>query len=538
MLGNTSFYVVALIFASACGLVALGVTLARWRSHGAMSLILLLGGLSAWSLAYAFHWASREPQWKFFWLNMTYFGVVTVPAALFIFAFRYTGKDAWITPARLALFLIEPVAALILAWTDPQTGWFFAGKRALTDSVLFDGTPLFWFHVLYSYGLLLTATGVLFFHGLRSRRRHRRQIGIFLVSLLLPWAVNILGMSGLMPFRDIDFTPIVFTFTAIVILYNMLSQRWLDIRPIARDTLVDNMEECLIVADNHDRIVDFNASANAFFSQTLEVGHSLEALMTRWSPLLKQYQNVEQLDAEIESEKNPSRFYELRVRPIRDRRNELIGRLFLWHNITARKETERALQNANQELQTRINEIEGLQGQLRDQSIRDALTGVYNRRYLDETLEREFERAKREDKPLTVAIIDLDDFKSVNDTFGHSVGDLTLQQIAKFFLVYTRKSDIVCRYGGEEFVVVMPGLDSEIALTRAAGWRKAIEELNIESPKGSFQVTVSIGVAVYPHHAASLEALLRAADDALYSAKRDGKNRVAVSPLERSRKIE
>lgn len=532
LLGNASFYVVALVFASACGMVALGVALARWRSHGATSLIMLLAGLSAWSLAYAFHWTSREPQWKFFWLNMTYFGVVTVPAALFIFAFRYTGRDAWITRTRLVLFLIEPVAALILAWTDPLTGWFFAGKRALTDSVLFDGTPLFWFHVLYSYGLLLAATGVLFFHGLRARRLYRRQIGIFLASLLLPWAVNILGMSGLLPFRDIDFTPILFTFTAIVILYDMLSQRWLDIRPIARDMLVDNMEECLIASDINDRIVDFNASANAFFSQTLEVGHSLEALIARWPRLMKQYQGVDQLDAEIESETNPAHYYELHVRPIRDRRDGLIGRLFLWHDVTARKEAERALQEANLQLQTRIKEIEGLQGQLRDQSIRDALTGVYNRRYLDETLEREFDRAQRENKPLTVAIMDLDDFKSVNDTFGHSAGDLALQRIANFLQVHTRKSDILCRYGGEEFVVVMPGLDIEVASARAAEWRKAIEELTVESPKGAFHTTASIGVAVYPHHASNVEDLLRAADDALYSAKRDGKNRVALSPPE------
>jgi diguanylate cyclase (GGDEF)-like protein len=203
--------------------------------------------------------------------------------------------------------------------------------------------------------------------------------------------------------------------------------------------------------------------------------------------------------------------------------------LIIWRAVTARKRTELALQDANRQLQARVDEVESLQVQLREQSIRDPLTGAYNRRYLDETLEREFKRAEREQNPLTIAIMDLDDFKLINDTYGHRAGDLALQHLAKYLSDHTRASDIVCRYGGEEFVVVMPGVDVGTAFPRVDDWRRSIEGLLIDSPKGAFHVTASIGVAVYPLHAANTEDLLHAADDALYAAKGAGKNRVFLS---------
>lgn len=529
MSAPSNLYVVMLILASASGMVASGVALTRWRSHGATALVVLLSGLSFWSLTYAFHWVSFEPEWKYFWLNMTYAGVVTVPASLLIFACQYAGRDSWITPSRLALFFIEPAAVLALVWTDPKHDWFFAGKRALTDSVLFDGGPLFWLHVLYSYGLLLIATIVLFDYALRSLRFYQWQVGMFIASLLLPWIANILSIARLSPFPNLDPTPILFTFTGIVILYDMLKRRLLDILPIARDLLVENMDEGLLVLDKDNRVVDFNASARELFSQELRVGQQIEPLLTRWPQLVEQYIAVEQLDTEVSLQGEQPEYFDLQVRPIRDKQNRFLGRLIIWRDVTVRKQTELALQEVNQQLQTRVDEVESLQAQLREQSIRDPLTGAYNRRYLDETLEREFKRARRESKPLTVAIMDLDGFKSINDTFGHRAGDLALQRIADFLSTHTRGSDIVCRYGGEEFVVVMPGVDLETAFQRVDNWRQSIEDLLIESPKGIFHVTASIGVAIYPLHASNMDDLLHAADNALYAAKEEGKNRVFLS---------
>ena len=261
-------YALLLILSSFCCMTAMGAVISRRHAVGAGALIAIFGALSAWSATYAFHWVAQEPRWKYFWLNMTYFGVVMVPAILFIFALRYTGKDGWLRAPVLALFSIEPIAVLILVWSDPWHGWFFAGKRALTDSTILEGGLLFWLHVVYSYGLLLAATGILLTNALRSPRFYRWQVLVFVAGLLLPWLINVLSVAKLTPWQNLDVTPIVFTFTAMVILYDMFGWRMLDILPIARHLLVENLDEGVLVLDNQNRVVDFNPSARQIYASS------------------------------------------------------------------------------------------------------------------------------------------------------------------------------------------------------------------------------------------------------------------------------
>jgi diguanylate cyclase (GGDEF)-like protein len=174
-------------------------------------------------------------------------------------------------------------------------------------------------------------------------------------------------------------------------------------------------------------------------------------------------------------------------------------------------------------------EIGTLQSQLREQAIRDALTGVFNRRYLEDTLERELARAKRETYPLSVVMMDLDYFKEVNDTYGHEAGDVVLKTLAATVVNQSRQGDFVCRYGGEEFVLVMPNIGIETARDRAEDLHQTINALNI--PYGVFNLTttISMGVAMYPDHGIAKDELMRAADRALYVAKNTGRNRVVVA---------
>jgi len=161
-------------------------------------------------------------------------------------------------------------------------------------------------------------------------------------------------------------------------------------------------------------------------------------------------------------------------------------------------------------------------------AITDGLTGLYNHRYFRQRLEEEFERARRYSLPLSCMIMDVDNFKKFNDTYGHLQGDAVLRGVAACGLQTTRKSDIVARYGGEEFVVIMPQTGLDGASAEAERVRKEICEWPFEGvPKGT--VTVSIGVSVFDRESMpDCEALLRIADDALYQAKREGKNRVVV----------
>jgi diguanylate cyclase (GGDEF)-like protein len=175
-----------------------------------------------------------------------------------------------------------------------------------------------------------------------------------------------------------------------------------------------------------------------------------------------------------------------------------------------------------------------LRSTLSERSIRDPLTGLFNRRYLEESLERELFRAAREQKTLGAIMIDLDRFKQFNDTFGHPAGDQVLKAIGEFIQTRTRRGDIACRYGGEEFTLILPGATLEITSQRAEKLRQEIQQL--KAPYGK-HITVSIGVAVFPAHGETKETLLKAADFALYRAKREGGNRVAVASVTSSGKV-
>ena len=168
---------------------------------------------------------------------------------------------------------------------------------------------------------------------------------------------------------------------------------------------------------------------------------------------------------------------------------------------------------------------------LRQQSIRDPNTGLYNRRYLEETSSRELRRMERSEQPLAMIMLDVDHFKQFNDTFGHEAGDLVLKQVAATLLDHARESDVVSRYGGEEFALMMPGTSLADGAERAEALRKAIKQLHLAHRGRTLgTITASFGVAAFPELGASWAEIVNAADRALYQAKADGRDRVVAGP--------
>lgn len=169
---------------------------------------------------------------------------------------------------------------------------------------------------------------------------------------------------------------------------------------------------------------------------------------------------------------------------------------------------------------------------LRNQSIIDPLTGLFNRRYLEETLDREIRRAARSEQSLGVMMLDLDHFKTFNDRYGHEAGDAVLREAGAVLKGCVRAEDIVCRFGGEEFVVILPSADTSVTCTRAERIRSKFHDLTVlHNGKSMGRVTMSVGVAVLPEHGESSKGLLDAADGALYRAKREGRDRVLVADV-------
>jgi diguanylate cyclase (GGDEF)-like protein len=169
-----------------------------------------------------------------------------------------------------------------------------------------------------------------------------------------------------------------------------------------------------------------------------------------------------------------------------------------------------------------------LRATLHNQSIRDPLTGLFNRRYLEESLTRELQRAARKQRPVGIIMMDVDHFKKFNDTFGHQAGDALLREIGAFLLKHTRGDDIACRYGGEEFTVILPEASLEVTRQRAERMRQAVKGL-FPKRDPARSVSLSYGVAAFPQHGAIPMDLLRAADRALYQAKAAGRDCIVMA---------
>ncbi|HEY9786407.1 MAG TPA: diguanylate cyclase [Candidatus Obscuribacterales bacterium] len=179
-----------------------------------------------------------------------------------------------------------------------------------------------------------------------------------------------------------------------------------------------------------------------------------------------------------------------------------------------------------------------LREQLKEMSIRDALTDLYNRRYMEEFFSKELIRVKRKDSPLSVIMMDIDHFKDFNDEYGHDAGDVVLREIARLLARFVRGSDIVCRYGGEEFIAILPDTPLSTAVQRAEQIRLAVKEVRVQIRDSHLRpLNLSLGVSSFPENGSSIDDIIHAADVALYEAKQKGRDRVCAAspPPSRSR---
>ncbi|MEA4939937.1 MAG: GGDEF domain-containing protein [Christensenella sp.] len=180
-----------------------------------------------------------------------------------------------------------------------------------------------------------------------------------------------------------------------------------------------------------------------------------------------------------------------------------------------------------QQIEAQRNQLLLDEEKLRELSVRDSLTGLFNRRYMEETFEREIQRAQRKQLPLSVIMADIDGFKAINDKVGHVLGDNALVRVAAFLAKSIRASDVACRYGGDEFCLILPDCPPEEGIRRANALRTEVDKLRFDpNEAGIERLTMSFGVSSFPEDGLTREALLSAADSALYTAKRAGRNRV------------
>ena len=308
--------------------------------------------------------------------------------------------------------------------------------------------------------------------------------------------------------------------------------------------LAENMADMVWKADAQMRFTYVNDADRHLrgFEADEVLGHSIaEALTPEGKDILGALAQ-ERRTAEAQGRKGIALVYELPMRrknggqvwmevsttPFYDGDGKIIGFQGVGRDISERKERESELFETQHNLENELLKASQQKSQLQAQALRDPLTGVYNRRYLDETLAREITRAKREGSVVAVIMLDLDHFKRVNDAHGHAAGDEVLKALANLLKSGARESDVICRYGGEEFVVIMPSMAAAQALARAESWRTALLDLTVHHGDSAIRVTMSAGIAEYPTHGDTPDSLMARADAMLYRSKKEGRNRISV----------
>ncbi len=528
-------YAIVLILAVlfACGSAALAWP--RRNARGGTAFVLMMAATATWELFRVLEAVAVLPDAKIFWARFEYFGIATVPVLWFLFTRQYSRRDharAGLGPAWL---WIVPALTLVLVFSNEYHGWLWADIQPASGEpgahlVYIHGVG-FWIAAVYSYLLILLGTLVLAGAILRRKAVNRRQAISLLAGAIITWIANLAYLSGLSPVPGLDPTPFTFILTGVIYVYTLYRYRLFDLVPVSRHTLLDNMIEGVLVLDNEHRIADINSAAMRFLglSGDSSIGADAPMLLGSWPQLLQYCDSPGETRGEIYV---LGRHLDVRAVPLHESSRRRHGLLLVLRDISNHWVAEEALRDANARLQAHVAEIEALQVKLQEQAIRDSLTGLFNRRYLEETLQREIARSDRSGRPLGIVMIDIDHFKELNDAHGHRAGDVALQALGALLAANTRGGDVACRYGGEEFVLALPGTTLEVARERAERLRQAVEALRVEHEGTLLSMTISAGIAAYPAHGERVDQVLDNADQALYQAKNNGRNHCVARAVE------
>jgi diguanylate cyclase (GGDEF)-like protein len=527
-------YAYALILAVlfACGIAA--ATWPRRSAPGGTAFVLMMIAVATWELFRFLEAIAIEPGAKIYWARFEYLGIGTVPVLWYLFTRQYSTQDRAKLGLGPAWLWIVPAAALALAFSNELHGWLWPEIRPAYDArgahLVYGHGAGFWIMALYNYLLVLIGTVALLGAALRGKEVDRRQAIALLTGAIVTWIANMAYLSGLGPVPGLDPTPFTFILTGVIYAYTLYRYRLFDLVPVSRHTLLENMIEGVLVLDNEHRIADINSAAMRFLGVSADscIGGDAPVLLGSWPQLLEYCDSQSERRGEIQV---LGRHLDVRAVPLHEGSRGRHGLLLVLRDITNHRIAEDQLRDANARLQAHVSEIEALQDKLQEQAVRDSLTGLFNRRYLEETLQREIARAFRSGRPLGVVMIDIDHFKALNDTHGHRAGDMALQALGQLLAANTRGGDVACRYGGEEFVVALPGATLEVAHERAERLRRAVETLRVDYAGATLSLTISAGIAAYPVHGDRVDEVLDNADQALYQAKNGGRNRCVVRAI-------
>lgn len=462
-----------------------------------------------WIAAQGMEMSAQTLQIKLVWANIQYIPILCITCSYFLMSLRFTGnkllKNKWLYPA----LFVFPAAINIMLWIN-KISYLFRQNISLDTSGSFstiskDFGPMFPFLAAFNY-IIVFLTCIVLLKAIKDKISiYQSQLKLLLLSVAFPVIANMIYITRIITLR-VDPTPIVFSLSSIAIFYNIFRFKLFNVIPIARSMILDNMKIGIIVLDLQGRFLDINPAARKMLDLKSKniIGSLFVDKLNHLPECIHAFKSQQETVIETDSDcmKNNA-CHEISFTVLKRSDDEPIGWVIQVYDITSRKISEKIVQHA---------------------ASHDPLTGLPNRAYFKTLCNSMIEKTKKTGSDLAVAYVDLDNYKNINDTYGHDVGDNVLDIIARRLVKALPEKSIICRIGGDEFVAMIPNANSPADLYKIG--EDILDSIKKKIPKAgtNIYITASIGFCIYPDDGADIEDLLRMADKAMYKVKMNNKN--------------
>ncbi|NMC45511.1 MAG: diguanylate cyclase [Chloroflexi bacterium] len=503
-------------------LLALFASISALKRHkgsemAANFLALSMAGTAIYAFFYAMELAHNTIDLIHLWVKIEHIGIQMIAPFWLLFSLSVSGRQKWISKIHVAILFVIPVLLVISAFA----GWMHANPRLTPNTPFptfyYDKTIWSWLSIIY-ISICLTISFVLFATMLmKASRPFRKQALILLLGSIIPWIGMLVTQMGISPY-NLDLTPFTVSISGIIYLFGFEKYQILDIAPMAKDIIFESMGEGVLVLDNYNRIIDLNPMLCRIFPECSAdvVGSEIQDVFHHYPALVCMLRENKSTPIEMKLVHQDSiAYYRCILLPLINPQKETVGKIVTFHDFS---ETENLIQ------------------QLQKLATLDNLTGIYNRRHFYELASKEIARSKRHNNHLALLIFDLDNFKWINDKFGHSAGDAVLVKVVNIFKENLREYDSMGRFGGDEFLILLPETGLDAATKLAEKLRGLLEKTAISFEGHILHITASFGaVDTTLDQDTSFEELVRRADKAVYNAKDTGRNRVCVYKIRNHR---